>query len=339
MPSLAPVMEAYESLYPAPADWSKPFRRLAAVAAVRGGADPKKAAREFGTTSATLTKMAAAADPIKDMFGLSWDEAADPEHKKHKSARKGLGQMVLGTVAEVAFERLFEREVGTGDLALKDLRGSRNDTDYHVQDSSRRPVFRFNIKSHGTQFRNARELVGLEPDNCFALATYKIYQGLEKENEERLPYVFVVATTPSLTGESIGSKAPDGLLRLATLLKASSGVAELGKRGVEERIVEVLVGPEAPDTFKAVRDEVTQTLEAADWRVISAHKANRLLRELLFERVYAVKVRGFAQNYPNAELDMHFSLSGDMTPLHEFVKVYKDGGLHKLTSLLARGDI
>lgn len=38
-------------------------------------------------------------------------------------------------------------------------------------------------------------------------------------------------------------------------------------------------------------------IERAEWRVISARKADQLLRSTLFERVYAVRVRAFAQNY------------------------------------------
>lgn len=72
---------------------------------------------------------------------------------------------------------------------------------------------------------------------------------------------------------------------------------------------------------------------------MSAEKANALLHKKLWERVYAVKVRGFAQNYPNAELDMHFSLSEDMTPLSIFLRDYKEGGMQLILSKLARGDI
>jgi hypothetical protein len=85
-----------------------------------------------------------------------------------------------------------------------------------------------------------------------------------------------------------------------------------------------------------VAESIVPQLEAADWRVLSAAKADRLLRDLLFDRVYAVRVRGFAQNYRNAELDMHFSLSGDLTTLHDFLRIYKDSGLHGLTSHLSR---
>lgn len=47
----------------------------------------------------------------------------------------------------------------------------------------------------------------------------------------------------------------------------------------------MLVGPEAPEAFKTVRDRVTDTIAAADWRVVSTNKTDRLLRKMLFERV------------------------------------------------------
>jgi hypothetical protein len=78
-------------------------------------------------------------------------------------------------------------------------------------------------------------------------------------------------------------------------------------------------------------------IAAAAWRILSARKADQLLRERLFERVYAVRVRAFARNYRNAEVDMHFSLSQDLTRLSEFLQLLKDRGLHGLTGHLERG--
>lgn len=71
--------------------------------------------------------------------------------------------------------------------------------------------------------------------------------------------------------------------------------------------------------------------------MISARKADDLLRKKLFDRVYAVRVRAFARNYPNAELDMHFSLNEDLTRLEEFLDLLKTRGLHGLTAHLERG--
>jgi hypothetical protein len=246
--------------------------------------------------------------------------------------------LVLGRMAEQVFERRYRREVGSEDLVLEDSRKDRNDTDYRVLNGRGRPVFRINIKFHGTLFRRAQELVSLDPEDCFALATYKIYQGLSKEGSERLPYVFLVVSAPNVTGAAVGEEIPDDVARFATVIRAAVGVSGLKKRDVEDRIVSHLVGT-SEGGFAVVRDRIVDELEQSDWRAISATKASLLLREFLFQRVYAVRVRGFAQNYRNAELDMHFSLSTDLTPLHQFFEIYKDGGLHLLASKLSRGDI
>ncbi len=84
-----------------------------------------------------------------------------------------------------------------------------------------------------------------------------------------------------------------------------------------------------------------QTLERilqADWYMISARRADRLLRERLFERVYALRLRGFARAFRGAELDMHFSLSGDLIPLPQFLTTLREGGQQKVTTLMERGE-
>ncbi|MBK8067610.1 MAG: hypothetical protein IPK27_08240 [Rhodanobacteraceae bacterium] len=73
--------------------------------------------------------------------------------------------------------------------------------------------------------------------------------------------------------------------------------------------------------------------------MISARKADKLLRQKLFERVFAVRVRGFTRNYRNAELDMHLSLDQDMTPLTRFLTIIREKGLHGATVELERGTV
>lgn len=199
----------------------------------------------------------------------------------------------------------------------------------------RRPVFRINIKFYGTLFRNARDLVGLEPEDSFALATYKIYQGLQKHETERLPYVFVIVGVPGLTASSAGAAVPEDLAHLVSLVHAAKGLP--GKRAIEERVVASLIDSEQPEPFRTDLVHFRQKIEAANWYALSARRANLLLREKLFERVYAVRVRAFARNYRNAELDMHFSLTNDLTPLRTFLKSAKERGLHGLAVDLERG--
>jgi len=338
MPSLAPVLAVVSRLYPDLAAAPPPFRLLHSVARVRAGEAADTVARDLQLQRAAVTSLVGAADPVLAKFGCSYADAG-PENPKHAAARRGLGQMLLGHVAERVFEQLYKREIGTEDLVLEDSREERTDTDYRVLNGRGRPVFRINIKFHGTLFRKSLELVGLPPDDCFALATYKIWQGLRKEEQESLPYVFLVVSVPELTGEAVGGLVPEGFARLATIVRAARDVSGLKKRDVEDGMVAVLVGDDVPSDFRETRADIIAKLEAASWRALSAKRADRLLRDLLFERVYAVRVRGFAQNYRNAELDMHFSLSRDLTTLHDFLQVYKDGGLVLLTSKLSRGEI
>ena len=80
-------------------------------------------------------------------------------------------------------------------------------------------------------------------------------------------------------------------------------------------------------------------IRSAEWHVLSARKADKLLRELLFERVYALKIRGFAQQFRGAELDMHFSLKRDLVMFRHFLRTLQGEGQTKMASLLERGTI
>lgn len=130
---------------------------------------------------------------------------------------------------------------------------------------------------------------------------------------------------------------PDPLIADVGPVRVVRNAAGLRKRDFEDQVVGHLCGPQAPAEFRIAVGEFIERLNAATWRVLSATKADRLLRERLFARVFAVRVNRFAQNYRNAEVDMHFSLTNDLTSLSEFLQLYKDGGLQGLTSSLARG--
>ena len=313
----------------------QPFPLLAVVNQVKAGADAGALARAAHTTRRRLESLAGAADPLLDLFGCTLASASEAEAMRRPQGM--IGQLLLGEVAERAFERIYRETMGTNELILEDDRSSRNETDYRVLNGQRRPVFRINIKFYGTLFRNARDLVGLDPEDCFALATYKIHQGLQKHEAERLPYVFVIVGVPGLTGASEGAVVPEDLAHLVSLVHAAKGVP--GKRSIEERVVANLIDAEQTEPFRTELTRFREEIEAADWYALSARRADRLLRDKLFERVYAVRVRAFARNYRNAELDMHFSLSQDLTPLKAFLTNAKERGLHGLAVDLESGAI
>jgi hypothetical protein len=107
-----------------------------------------------------------------------------------------------------------------------------------------------------------------------------------------------------------------------------------GKRNIEDKVVERIVAQNS-----TAFTEVYNRIRSADWYVLSARKADILLRKLLFERVFAMKTRGFAQQFRGAELDMHFSLKTDLVTFKDFLHTLKQDGQTKMASLLERGTL
>jgi hypothetical protein len=240
--------------------------------------------------------------------------------------RQGIAQMLLGTLAEKRFEEITQEVVGAKVVRIEDHRPSRSDTDYRLLNGSDNPICRLNIKFHGTLFRGAKDYVGLEPEDCFALATYKINNGLQRQERERLPYVFLVLSVPELSAAEVGRLVPDDYVWMLAALG--------GKRVVEEAIVERLRSPEHEGLFRPIFAKMPEGI----FRVISAAKANKLLKEKLFERVHALTLKSFTRRFRNAEVDMHLSLSTELTPVRTFLELLVQESPQKFAVRLYIGD-
>jgi hypothetical protein len=82
-----------------------------------------------------------------------------------------------------------------------------------------------NIKFFGSTFRRAVEMVGLAPDDCFPLATYKIFGALQKQEKDHLPYIFAIVGVPNLTAASIQDQLPADEIQIVALFSRSDRVA------------------------------------------------------------------------------------------------------------------
>lgn len=313
---------------------SKPFALLEAVDRVKVGEDPAVIAREIRSTRNKVLEVVNSNNPIHAVFSSDLTAAGGDEALA--KARRSIGQMLLGTLAEQSFEETYRSIVQTDELRLEDARSGRTDTDYRVFNGQNRPVFRINIKFHGSSFRKAADLVGLEPDDCFPLATYKIHSAVKKQEQEFLPYLFVIVSIPGLTGDSAGDEVPEDLVHLASLYMTSS---QPRKRDFEDLIVRHMVDTHREEPIAKAVDTIRKQIDSASCRVVSARRANQLLLDRLFERVYAVRVRGFASNYRRAEVDMHFSISNDLISLSEMLEILRDHGLQGLTARIERGEL
>lgn len=290
--------------------------------------DPiQQAARAVRTTTRVLKAFVAAPDSVAEIFG-----ADPPSEKAQKNSRQILGNLIVGRCAELTFEEIYKDHMHTTELELRDMREGRSDTDYRLFNGRGRPVYRVNIKFTGSIFRRAKEMVDLEPTDCFALATYKIHGALQKQTEDELPYIFVIVSVPELTAESIGAGVPAELLDFVAHVQ-SAGPRISRKRDIEDLVVQVLQAEGHPAFATTLA-----RIENANWYVLGAKKADKLLRDMLFDRVFALRTRNFSRQFGGAELDMHFSLSRDLTPLTTYLDMLRDAGYPRVTTLLERGD-
>jgi hypothetical protein len=323
----AAFLRVLEEVY-GPAGWPKPFHTLEALARIERGEQLRDAASAVGTTMARLRALRGSSDPVKAVLAVP---ISTPPADAEVTATQILGQLLLGQCAELAFEDIYKTQLSTGEFQIRDLRESRSDTDYRAFNGHGRPIFRMNIKFHGAQFRRAPELVGLQPEDCFALATYKIYSALRKQEQERLPFFFAIAGVPNLTALEAGSGFSKDHVHAVALVH--SAPATIRKRDFEEAIVRREIARQSEffvSTYRRIR--------LAPWYVLSARKADKLLRANLFDRVFALRIRGFARQFRGAELDMHFSLEQDLTPLEIFLHSLSEEGLQGIITRMERGE-
>lgn len=258
-----------------------------------------------------------------EIEGLAnWLGKKQPDDVRLKRARSGIAQMLLGQLAEEHFEALSTDVLGAQGFRVEDQRVGRTDTDYRLLDPEARAICRLNIKFHGTLFKQAVEYVALEPHDCFALATYKIHGALQRQQEERLPFVFLIISVPDFPRDLVEQSVSDDWAWLASLTG----------RVVEESIAMQL-------TKEPWASTVRKRIQESEFRVISARRAYGLLRDLLFERVHALRLRGFNQLFRGAEINMHLSLSREMIGYADFLQMLASRGALDTAVRLDRGEI
>ncbi len=299
-------------------------RRIFAIGRVLEGEPIKAVCADLKLQLRNLDRLAKQVDK-RGLVGLVPHEDLTKESVL-ADRRLGIAQMLLGALAERRFEELSDEITGPGVLRVEDHRPSRTDTDYRLLNGQENPICRLNIKFHGTLFRDAKRYVGLEPEDCFALATYKINNALRRQDQERLPYAFLVLSVPELSAPEVARLVPTDYVWTLAVLK--------GRRLVEEAIVERLRAADYRERFQSI----FQKMPEGKFRIISARKAYNLLHEKLFERVHALSLKGFTRRFSNAEVDMHFSLSRELTPVRTFFELLIRESPQRVAVGLDRGD-
>lgn len=228
MEELQRLIEGLTELFPDDSEAPKQLLLARALQRVLNGEPPESVSAATAFSKSNLRTWSTA---IREGHFYKWTRRKLPTDERLQRSRAGIAQMMLGFLAEGHFERSSRDLLQSGGFRISDDRSDASDTDYRLLDADGRPVCRLNVKFHGTLFRAAQEYVGLDPDDCFALATYKIFTALQRQKTEAVPYVFLVVTVPSLPRSFVEGHVPDRFLWLASVCG----------RNVEERIAQTAV--------------------------------------------------------------------------------------------------
>jgi len=290
------------------------IRQVLAVDRVLHGESLEAVSRDARVQTHRLRKLVAS---VQQAGWSAFGNIAAISAEEFATAKNGIAQMLLSLLAERRFIQLSNQITGAGVLKIEDHRPSRTDTDFRLMNGGGRPLCRLNIKFHGTAFRESRRYVGLEPEDCFPLATYKINNADKRQHAENLPYVFIVLTALDLSAAEVARIVPDDYVEALVVMRQ---IVSTGKLAIEERVVERLLASDQLPRFESILTRMPE----GQFRVLSASRAIDLLKKHLFDRIHALSLKAFNRKFRNAEVDMHFSLTQDLTPVRTFLELTRE---------------
>jgi hypothetical protein len=237
------------------------------------------------------------------------------------SAENPITKMFPAAITEDHFvemvDELLNRRHG---LALRDDRDSQNLSDFTLlEENQELPI---NIKNAGTRFERARQLVGIDPDDCIPIPAYKAYGALEDYPN----LLYLVSVDYSLL-----PRLDESLPRLLSrserivwgLLQELSGARV---RDAEDRFVYSMTRKHWND-LKALS-------ESRPFRVISARKSIRILQQKP-QRTPGIGLKAWGTG-ASAEVNVHIQLSKETRTWSEVGSRIADNGLSDIIEAVNR---
>jgi hypothetical protein len=223
-----------------------------------------------------------------------------PARERTGSAENPVTKLFPATITEQRFLELLDEITATRKtVGYSDEREAGHGlSDFTIRE--RRDELPINVKNAGTRFERARQLVGLEPDDCIPIPAYKAHAAVETHPN----LLYVVSADYDLVGK-LGELLPKVLTnheRLVWDLLNRCGGAHL--RNGEDSFI-----------FQTVRkywDTIRPVAAANPFFVISARKALRILH-IKPQRTPGIGLRAWGTG-ASAEVNVHVSINEEMTP-------------------------
>jgi hypothetical protein len=244
--------------------------------------------------------------------------------EKTGSAENPITKLFPATVTEERFVELLDAFCSSMQATTyTDDRDSRGLTDFTIiEDGLKLPI---NVKNAGTRFEKAKELVGIDPNDCFPIPAYKAFSAVEAEPN----LVYVVSIDYDLVNE------------LGSLLPALFGD--------EERITWDILNRYAGARLRDGEDQFVFSIVKKYWsrikavvadepyQVISARKAIRILHKEP-RRTPGIGLRAWGTG-ASAEVNVHICASTETTPWDSITERISREGLAGILGAINRKSI
>lgn len=238
---------------------------------------PTLAANGFLTHVKVRTKTGSAENPITKMFPAAITEQRFLEQVDALRAERGT----------VDYED--DRESGH---TLVDFTLTEGDL--------RLPI---NVKNAGTRFENAKQLVGLEPDDCIPIPVYKAYDAIEKEPN----LLYAVAVDYGLVDSINTHLIPLFDENEAIVWRILNDYSGTRIRDAEDKFVYGITTRH----WDSIRDGFADP----EFRLISARKSIRILQKQP-KRTPGIGLRAWGTG-ASAEVNVHISIAQETKPWRE----------------------
>ena len=159
------------------------------------------------------------------------------------------------------------------------------------------------MKNAGTRFESAKQLVGLEPDDCIPIPVYKAYDSIEKEPN----LLYAVAIDYDLVDSINTHLIPLFDANEAIVWRILNDFSGTRIRDAEDKFVYGI-------TTKHW-DSIRQEFANPEFRLISARKSIRILQKQP-KRTPGIGLRAWGTG-ANAEVNVHISVAEETKPWTE----------------------
>jgi hypothetical protein len=269
-----------------------------------------------------------------DGFGITNEWSIAQEIRSMESGSVGLTSLarratknqafqnlVVGTIAEGLFRAVQLEPLEGYGFTVVDYHEAGENRDYGVQKFGLElPI---NVKTASTLFRNARQTVGLDPEDCIPISAYKALGAAD-----RVPDLLYVDLVDFDLREKV-----DGFIETLTgpaeiLWDLFSWHGGSGAKKAQDKYIWVL--------FKSHRAALEQLVaDTSKFRAISAKKVIAIMREKP-RRVPGLGIKAAGTGAFVAEVNVHVSVRNETQPWEDVAALVKSDGIQAALDRIRR---